>query len=151
LLDPAALRAVIPGCHRLEIAGPNLYRAEVSLGVGPVRGRFSANVRLSDLEQEKGARLSGDLIGPLGAAAGGGFVRLAPTAAGTRLDYDYVVTVNGKAAAVGGRLLDSAAGIVIRKFFEGLARYVAVPEGAPRAGLFERLKRRFARRPERKG
>jgi 2-furoyl-CoA dehydrogenase large subunit len=146
LLDPAALRAVIPGCHSLEAAGHNAYRAEVSLGVGPVRGRFRAQVRLSELELERAARLSGELAGPLGAAVGSGSVRLAPSAGGTRLDYDYVVTVSGKAAAVGGRLLDGAADIIIRKFFEGLARYVTAPAGAARPGLLARLRRRFAPR-----
>ena len=36
LLDPAKLAAVIPGCHALEPVGDNAFRAEVSLGVGPV-------------------------------------------------------------------------------------------------------------------
>jgi 2-furoyl-CoA dehydrogenase large subunit len=124
LLDPEALRNVIPGCRTLDREGENAYRAEVSLGVGPVRGRFKAHVVLSDLEIERAARLSGDLTGPLGAAAGGGHVRLTPVENGTRLDYEYAVTVSGTAAAVGGRLLDGAAEIIIRKFFEGLARYV---------------------------
>ncbi len=128
LLDPAALKAVIPGCHSLELESENAYRADVSLGVGPVRGRFVAHVRLSDLELERSAQLSGDLAGALGAASGGGHVRLSPIAGGTRLDYDYTVTLSGKAAAVGGRLLDSAADIVIRKFFEGLARHMATPD-----------------------
>ena len=141
LLDPAALQAVIPGCHSLVTEGAFAYRAEVSLGVGPVRGRFRAHVRLSDLEPERAARLSGELTGPLGAASGGGLVRLAVTPEGTRLDYDYAVTVSGKAAAVGGRLLDGAAEIVIRKFFEGLARHVAQPEAGRHAGFIARLKR----------
>ena len=128
LLDPAALKSVIPGCHALDLEAANAYRADVSLGVGPVRGRFLAHVRLSDLETERSAKLSGDLAGPLGAASGGGSVRLVPTGTGTRLEYDYSVTVSGKAASVGGRLLDGAADIVIRKFFEGLARHVTAPE-----------------------
>jgi 2-furoyl-CoA dehydrogenase large subunit len=133
LLDPEALRKVIPGCHSLSREGENAYRAEVSLGVGPVRGRFRARVALSDLEAPSAARLSGSLSGPLGAASGGGQVRLSPTESGTRIDYDYAVTVSGTAAAVGGRLLDSATAIIIRKFFEGLARYVG-PQGKSAAG-----------------
>ncbi|MCH8858887.1 MAG: molybdopterin-dependent oxidoreductase, partial [Proteobacteria bacterium] len=143
LLDPEALRCVIPGCHTLHVEGPNAYLAEVSLGVGPVKGRFKARVLLSDLDVERSARLSGTLTGPLGAASGGGLVRLTPTASGTRLDYDYSVTISGKAAAVGGRLLDGAAAIIIRKFFERLASYVhpvggAHPAGG-RGGVFARL------------
>ena len=40
LLDPEKLAAVIPGCHSLDRVSDNSYKAEVSLGVGPVRGRF---------------------------------------------------------------------------------------------------------------
>jgi 2-furoyl-CoA dehydrogenase large subunit len=138
LLDPEALKRVIPGCHELVLEGPNAYRAEVSLGVGPVRGRFRARVLLSELDAPNSARLSGSLAGPLGAASGGGLVRLSATGGGTRLDYDYAVTVSGTAAAVGGRLLDGAADIIIRKFFEGLARQVAGPAKAmtPKQGGF---------------
>jgi 2-furoyl-CoA dehydrogenase large subunit len=147
LLDPDSLRAVIPGCHALETEGANAYHADVSLGVGPVQGRFTAHVRLSDLEVERAARLSGTLAGPLGSAAGGGLVRLSATAAGTRLDYDYAVTVSGKVAAVGGRLIDGAAEIVIRKFFERLARHVGAPKGEAKGkSLFAALWRRVLSR-----
>jgi 2-furoyl-CoA dehydrogenase large subunit len=134
LLDPDALRDVIPGCHELHREGENTYRADVSLGVGPVRGRFKAHVALSDLEIERAARLAGSLSGPLGVASGGGHVRLSATAIGTRLDYDYAVTVSGTAAAVGGRLLDGAAEIIIRKFFEGLAKHVSPQDAADVSG-----------------
>jgi 2-furoyl-CoA dehydrogenase large subunit len=134
LLDPDALRNVIPGCHELHREGENTYRADVSLGVGPVRGRFKANVALSDLDIERATRLAGSLSGPLGAASGGGHVRLSATATGTRLDYDYAVTVSGTAAAVGGRLLDGAAEIIIRKFFEGLAKHVSPQDAADVSG-----------------
>jgi 2-furoyl-CoA dehydrogenase large subunit len=140
LLDPEALRNVIPGCHELNREGENAYRAEVSLGVGPVRGRFKARVALSDLEIERAAHLSGSLSGPLGAASGGGHVRLSASETGTKIDYDYAVTVSGTAAAVGGRLLDGAAGIIIGKFFEGLTRHVGRKDvGAESANVLIRL------------
>src|SRR5262249_40535755 len=50
LLDPNMLAKIIPGCHSLDRAGPNAFRAAVTIGVGPVRGRFQALVKLSELE-----------------------------------------------------------------------------------------------------
>jgi len=142
LLEPESLRAVIPGCHRLDIMGTNAYRADVSLGVGPVRGRFVAHVRLSDLNPERSGRLSGTLDGPLGAASGHGVVRLAATPAGTQIDYDYSVSVSGKVAAVGGRLLDGATQLIMRQFFERLARQVRKPGVGPeRESFLARLRR----------
>ncbi len=130
LLDPNSLKSTIPGCHDLQRLGENDYRALVSLGVGPVRGKFEATVKLSDLVTEKSGRITGTLSGPLGGASGGGTLRLQPTATGTRIDYDYAVTVSGKVVSVGGRLLDGAAAIIIRQFFERLARQLD-PDSGP--------------------
>jgi 2-furoyl-CoA dehydrogenase large subunit len=143
LLDPDSLHAVIPGCRRLDVVATNAYRAEVSLGVGPVRGRFVAQVRLSDLDAPRSGRLSGTLDGPLGAASGEGQVHLAANENGTRINYDYTVTVSGKVAAVGGRLLDGATQVLMRQFFERLARHAGKPKGTapPREGFFARLMR----------
>jgi 2-furoyl-CoA dehydrogenase large subunit len=124
LLDPESLKRVIPGCYRLDVVDTHAYRAEVSLGVGPVRGRFVAHVQLCDLEPERCGRVLGTLEGPLGAASGSGYVRLAAAGGGTAIAYDYAVSVSGKAAAIGGRLMDGAAKVVMRQFFEGLARQV---------------------------
>jgi 2-furoyl-CoA dehydrogenase large subunit len=131
LLDPAALRAIIPGCHALALIGEHHYRAEVTLGVGPVRGRFVAEVRLSELEPNRAATLAGAVNGPLGHSAGRGRVTLAATPTGTRIGYDYTVEVSGKVAAVGGRMIRAAADIVIGRFFERLARGVDAPARTP--------------------
>ncbi len=139
LLDPASLKAVIPGCHELQRLGENDYRALVSLGVGPVRGKFEATVRLSDLVTEKSGRIAGTLTGPLGGASGAGNLRLEKTAAGTRIDYDYAVTATGKVVSVGGRLLDSAAAVIIRQFFERLARQLNPQAPAGQATLWRRI------------
>ena len=131
LLDPAALRAIIPGCHSLALVGAHHYRAEVTLGVGPVRGRFVADVRLSELEPNRAATLAGEVSGPLGRSAGRGRVTLHATPTGTKIEYGYTVEVSGKVAAVGGRMIRAAADIVIGRFFERLARGVDAPADAP--------------------
>ncbi len=130
LLDPQKLAAVIPGCHALDLVGENDYRATVSLGVGPVKGRFEASVRLSELDPPNAVVLGGDLTGPLGASRGSGRVRLTPENGGTRVDYDYNVEITGKVAAVGGRLLEGATRIVIGQFFERLVAQVGGPDVA---------------------
>ena len=141
LLDPDELAAVIPGCHRLDRTGENAYRAEVSLGVGPVRGRFQAVVLLSDLTPPSAATLSGELNGPLGSSRGGGRIRLTAEAGGTRIAYDYKVTVTGKVAAVGGRLIESATKVLAEQFFQRLA--IRVGGGPAPAPWWRRLLRRL--------
>ena len=128
LLDPDKLAAVIPGCHSLDRVSDNSYKAEVSLGVGPVRGRFHATVDLSELDPPKAAKLSGGLDGPLGSTRGAGRVRLEAKDGGTHVSYDYTVEISGKVAAVGGRMLEGASRVVVGQFFQRLVAQVEGPK-----------------------
>ena len=142
LLDPTALAAVIPGCHKLDRVGDNSYHADVSLGVGPVRGRFAADVALSDLVEPEKATLSGGVIGPLGASKGTGHISLTAEGDGTRVAYDYAIELTGTVASVGGRLLEGATKSVVNQFFQ---RLVAQVGGVPAAGTADSLWRRLLR------
>ncbi len=130
LLDVDVLASVIPGVHSVDKIGQHGFRADVSLGVGPVRGRYKANVELTDLAPPHSVTLRGGASGALGAASGEGRIDLQPTEGGTRLSYRYEAEIGGKVAAVGGRLLDAAARVVIRQFFEALARRARGGESA---------------------
>ncbi|MDB5798012.1 MAG: carbon monoxide dehydrogenase, partial [Paucimonas sp.] len=81
-------------------------------------------------------------------------VRLEAIAGGTRLHYDYDVAVGGKVAAVGSRMLEGAAKIILRLLFEQLGKRAArgtsgasgeagaaaaASAGAPAPGLLQRL------------
>jgi 2-furoyl-CoA dehydrogenase large subunit len=137
LLDPNTLQAIIPGCHGVEKVSDTHFRAEVTLGVGPVSGRYQADITLSDLDPPKAVTLTGHVVGALGDGRGAGRITLGPAEdGGTLLAYAYDAEIGGKVASIGGRLLDGAAKIVIRQFFEALARHT----GGPRQrGLFARL------------
>jgi len=140
LLDPRALRAMLPGCHELEVTGENAYRVDITVGVGPVRGRYEARLRLSDLEAPRSLRLLGEGLGALGTARGDGTVELAATAdGGTTLRYRYQVEIGGKVAAVGARMLQGATRILIDQFFERLI--VQVNPDAARSPYWRRLLR----------
>ncbi len=140
LLDPKILARTIPGCHRLDQVAPNDYRAEVSLGVGVIKGRFSARVTLSDLDPPKGATLSGGLEGPLGVSIGNGRVRLSPEGTSTRIEYDYAVEISGKVAAVGSRMLNGATKILIDQFFRRLTDELGEsPDGRDRLSWWRRF------------
>jgi 2-furoyl-CoA dehydrogenase large subunit len=147
VLDPPTLAAIIPGCHHLEPVSSTHFRAELTLGVGPVRGRYRAEVRLKDLVPPTSVTLAGRAAGALGSASGVGHFRLEDDGAGGCIvAYDYQAEIGGKLAAVGGRLLDGAARVVIGQFLAALASRVAGAEGA----AWRRLARRLAgmgRRP----
>ena len=143
LLDPAKLATVIPGCHGLDQVAENDYRAEVSLGAGPVRGKFQASVMLSNLDEPKSVTLAGGLDGPLGSSQGEGRVRLEAQDGGTLVSYEYSVEISGKVAAVGSRLLEGGARVVVNQFFSRLVAQTETPglvaPGSESPSLLQRL------------
>jgi 2-furoyl-CoA dehydrogenase large subunit len=137
LLMAETLKLIIPGCHSLQKLSETHFRADVTLGVGPVSGRYRADIKLSDLDAPRAVTLTGVVSGALGDGHGSGRIKLAPgDNGGTLVMYDYNAAIGGKVASVGGRLLDGAARIVIRQFFTALGRHAG---GAPKRGLFARL------------
>ena len=49
---------------------------------------------------------------------------LAADGQGTRITYDYRVEISGKVAAIGGRMLEGAAKMVVGQFFTRLAAQI---------------------------
>jgi len=133
LLDPEALRAVIPGCESLETTGQNAYRIVARVGVGPVRGSFTTDAQFTDLIEPRSMTLRIEASGPLGSSRGAGDVRLEAEGAGTRVHYNYGVDLSGKIAAVGSRMIEGAARVLIGAFFEALARRAGGEGAAPDA------------------
>lgn len=141
LLSEEVLADIIPGCHHLEQVRENRFHADISLGVGIVKGRFHAEIALSELDPPKSVVLSGELDGPLGASRGRGRINLATAAAGTRVDYDYEVEVSGKVAAVGGRMLQAAADVLFDQFFKRLTARIRAGSPAGAVPWWRRLLR----------
>lgn len=137
LLDPNTLAAIIPGAHGVEKVSDTHFRADVTLGVGPVTGRYKADIKLSDLDAPRAVTLTGVVTGALGDARGVGRITLTPDASGTKVAYDYDAAISGKVASIGGRLLDGAAKVVIRQFFAALVRHTGGK--SDKSGFFARL------------
>lgn len=126
LLDPDTLKEIVPGCHDVRRLSETHFRADVTLGVGPVKGRYTVNVELSDLDPPAAATLSGSAEGALGSGGGRGRVTLEDLGDDrTLMRYSYEASVGGKVAAVGGRMLDGAARMIISQFFRALANHTA--------------------------
>ncbi len=137
MLDPEHLRSIIPGCKQLERLGENAYRGNVEMGVGIVKGLFTAEVRLSELHPSRSLRLAGSASGPLGSSNGEAAIHLAPDGETTRVDYLYGADISGKVAAVGGRMLEGASRVIIGETLKRLARKAEPP--AVRTPYFARF------------
>jgi 2-furoyl-CoA dehydrogenase large subunit len=148
LLDPATLKAVIPGCHAVQKISDTHFRADVTLGIGPVKGRYRADVKLSDLDPPHAVTLGGSADGALGFGSGEGRITLgAIESGGSVIRYEYEAAIGGRVASIGGRLLDGAARVIIGQFFASLARQAGGgASDQTKASLFGRLRRWFGGR-----
>src|SRR5258708_29004865 len=137
------LPAVVPGGQGVGKLAYRQFRADVTLGVGPVKGRMRAKVELSNLQPPRSLTLTGSAEGALGFGRGTGTVTLTEEAPDrTVIHYRYQAAIGGKVASIGGRLLDGATRVIIGQFFQALA---AKAGGARRPGLWARLRGWLAR------
>jgi 2-furoyl-CoA dehydrogenase large subunit len=140
LLDPNALLAVVPGAHAIEKVSDTEFRAEVTLGVGPVKGRYRVTASLADLRPPVSLTLTGAADGALGFGRGIGQVSLREETPGrTVIAYRYEAAIGGRVASIGGRMLDGAARLIVGQFFAALARQA--DGGAAPTGFWSWLRR----------
>lgn len=156
LNDPSILVQTIPGCERLEAAGPDSYKMVVTAGVASIKGTYSGQVALTDQQEPHSFLMIASGAGGPGTVSTEVRVSLADAGDGsTRLSYDADAVVGGVVAGVGQRMLVGVAKKMAGEFFAavddvltgraapaaqvqvtegGAAAYVAPPTARPPAG-----------------
>lgn len=120
LTDPAILQKCIPGCEQMEKTGENQYQAKLTVGVGPVKGVFSATVSLEDIAAPKHYKLVVEGKGQPGFVKGTGTLDLSPDGEGTAIQYTGEVRVGGLLASVGQRMIQATSNMLAGRFFSCL-------------------------------
>jgi uncharacterized protein len=115
--DPAVLARAIPGCESLERAGEDSYTIVVSAGVGAVRGKYSGEVRLSDLAFPKAFVMHASGSGGPGSVRATVQIGLEPVESGTELSWSADAVVGGAVAGVGQRMITGVARRLAAQFF----------------------------------
>ncbi len=115
--DPTVLAKAIPGCEKLEEAGPGEYKAIMKVGVGPIKGTFEGKVRLYDLEPPNKYRMAVEGTGGPGFVRGDASMQLSDADGGTRVGYSADVQVGGLIASVGQRMLGGVSKMMLDQFF----------------------------------
>jgi carbon monoxide dehydrogenase subunit G len=127
LTDPEALKAAIPGCESIEKLSDTDLAAKLAIKIGPMAAKFTAKVKLENLNPPASYTISGEGNGgAMGFAKGGADVSLeevSPTE--TILRYSVKAQVGGKMAQLGARLIDSTAKQMADQFFDRFAAALA--------------------------
>ena len=127
LLSASALRGCIPGCESFDDTGEGSYSVTMNVGVGAVRGRYTATVGLSEVDSPESFRMTVEGKGSAGTIRGDGVVRLIEKGGVTEVHVDGQVQVSGVIARVGQRLLSGVSRSLLTRFFDCMAGKAAAP------------------------
>ena len=130
ITDPRVVGPCIPGCREIEVTGPDTYRADIKVAVGPIKTTFSVAVEKTEErpphfaasttrgeEGGKASTLNATSTLALSEAAGGG----------TAIAYASDVSVFGRLGKFGLGIMKKKARDLGRDFAETFRRAV---EGA---------------------
>lgn len=126
LNDPAILNECIPGCQEIGQIGDDEYECVITNKIGPVKATFKSVLRITNSNPPHSYTLSGEgKGGPAGFGKGSADVELEANEEGTLLKYSAELSIGGKLAQVGSRLISSATKKLSDKFFTAFAgRYL---------------------------
>jgi carbon monoxide dehydrogenase subunit G len=131
LNDTAVLQACIPGCESMTKNSDSEIDARISAQIGPIRSSFATHIVLSEIDPPSGYTLTAEGKGVAGFGRGTARVSLADLGGRTVLTYDAQMTIGGKLAQVGSRLVESATRSYSDQFFEAFAgQFPATAEAA---------------------
>ena len=118
LHDPAVLSSCIPGCEKLEPRGEDKFEAVLSIGSGPIRGRYSGTVTVLDADPPRAYTMHLDGRGAVGFISGQASFTLVPNDQGSEVQFTGDVQVGGIIARVGQRALTGVSRFMIGQFFD---------------------------------
>ena len=131
LMDPHAIAHAIPGAEELlPLEGePQAWRANAKISIASVSGRYSGVIRITEIEAPNQYRLTVSGEGQQSIINGSALIKLTynPETEQTLLHWDAEVNINGNLVRVGQRVINSAAGLISKNFFDAIDQQIPVP------------------------
>jgi len=119
MMDPKVLADCIPGCQELVAEGEGVYAMKMKVALAALSGDFSGRVAIENPLPPEGYSMRVEGKGRLGFMNGVGQLKFSePKAGETQIDFAGDVQIGGTMAAVGQRLIDTTARMMIRRFFD---------------------------------
>jgi carbon monoxide dehydrogenase subunit G len=130
LTNPLLLQKCIPGCEQMDKVGDNRYDARLSIGIGPIKGRFTATVSLQELRRPEHYALVMEGKGQPGFVKGSGQLNFVDDEGATIVNFTGEVHVGGLLASVGQRMIQAAGKMMAERFFVALEKTAKEESGA---------------------
>jgi len=123
LMDVNNVAECAPGFQSLEVLGEEHWKAQVGVGIGAVKAKFTLDVTRPELHEPERMVVKGRGKAPGSAVELSGDMQLTNLDDGqTRMDWKAVVVVSGTIASVGARLLSGTAERLTTQFFDCLKK-----------------------------
>lgn len=123
MLDPTVLKASLPGCERLDEIGPDEYSATMTIGIGPIKGKYEGSVKIADKNEPNDFRMLIEGKGAQGQVSGDGHISFSPQDGGTLIKWTGDAQVRGMLARIGARVIQPAAKSIVGHFFKSMDKH----------------------------
>lgn len=120
--SPEVLKKVLPGCDVFEEVGDEKYESVLNINMGPIKGKFTADVEQVDMVEPKSYRLLVKAKGKPGEIAADAAMEFAESDGNTVLTCTADVTPTGLLATIGQRIMGGVAKVILGKFFKDIEK-----------------------------
>ncbi|TVZ27125.1 hypothetical protein JM83_2148 [Gillisia sp. Hel_I_86] len=134
LIDPEKIMDCVPGVSIDEKVDDNHYKGKVGMKFGPMGVEYDADIFYNEIDVEnKKIILSGNGVDSKG--KGNAEMKMSITiteldAGGVKLDAIMDITINGKIAQFGSRLVDTVSEQLFKQFVSNFSKKLAAAETA---------------------
>jgi carbon monoxide dehydrogenase subunit G len=134
LIDPEKIMDCVPGVSIDEKVDENHYKGKVGMKFGPMGVQYDADIFYNEIDIEnKKIILSGNGVDSKG--TGNAEMKMTITiteldAGGVKLDAIMDITINGKIAQFGSRLIDTVSEQLFKQFVSNFSKKLAAAETA---------------------
>ena len=122
LLDPDVLAMTMPGATRITRVSEDRYEGKMGVGIGPITAaEFDVVITMTEKVVPESYQMQIEGRGRFGFTRGKASVKLTAEGNATVMHYVADMTVGGKIAAVGQRLLDSVSRMMLKQGLEAMS------------------------------
>lgn len=134
LIDPAKVMDCVPGVTVEEKVGDNHYKGKVGMKFGPMGVQYDADIQYKEIDKEnRKIIIAGDGVDSHGKGNAEMVMTINLSDAedgGVKLDSVMDVTINGKIAQFGSRLITTVSNQLFKQFASNFTKKLAQAESA---------------------